>query len=31
MSEVVTILVVEDEPDQRELICNILTVSGFNV
>jgi two-component system NtrC family response regulator len=31
MSEVVTVLVVEDEPDQRELICNILTVSGFNV
>jgi two-component system NtrC family response regulator len=31
MSEIVNILVVEDEPDQRELVCNILSNSGFNV
>lgn len=31
MTDINTILVVEDEPDQRELICDILSASGFSV
>ncbi|NQY37444.1 MAG: sigma-54-dependent Fis family transcriptional regulator [Alteromonadaceae bacterium] len=31
MKSIVSILVVEDEPDQRELICDILSVSNFKV
>ena len=31
MTDINTILVVEDEPDQRELICDILSASGFGV
>jgi len=31
MNENVNILVVEDEPDQRALICDILSASNFNI
>lgn len=31
MTELCTVLVVEDEPDQRALICDILSASGYKI